>query len=76
LGILLKLEESDLVMLDEKTGEQLLSRAEAAEKARKAAEVARKAAEAARKAADARVAQLEAELESMRATLKRKGRGR
>lgn len=63
LGILLRLEEGDLVLIDAQSGSVLMTRAEAAE-------AARDAAEAARDAAQARAEQLEAELDRLRNQLK------
>jgi Uma2 family endonuclease len=78
LGILLRLDGSDLVMVDARTGQLLLTAEEAAiadahaqaEKAQEEAE-ARRAAEAAAAAAQTRAAELEAELKRLREVLGR-----
>jgi Uma2 family endonuclease len=54
LGIILQLEQSRLVMFDAKTGERLLTEAEAERAAREAEHAAREAERAAREAAEAR----------------------
>ena len=88
LGVLLRLERGDLVLVDLQSGEELMTRAETAEAARAAADAARKAADAARKAADAarkaadaardaaqaRASHLEAELERLRKEIDRGSR--
>jgi len=71
LGILLRLEEGDLVMCDGRSGDVLRTEAEAERMARDAAEMARDTAEAARDAAESRAAELEAELQRLREELKR-----
>jgi Uma2 family endonuclease len=60
LGITLRLEQSNLVMYDARSGHVLLTEAEAAE--------------AARKAAETRVVELEAEVQRLRAELRRQSR--
>jgi Uma2 family endonuclease len=71
LNIALSLEEGKLVMRDGRSGELLLTEAEAAEAARQAAETARQAAEAARQAAETRAAELEKEVKRLRELLRR-----
>ena len=65
LGVLLRLVDGELVMIDSKSGKVLMTRAEAAE-------AARDAAQAARDAAQARAAELESELEQLRKKRKHK----
>jgi Uma2 family endonuclease len=73
LGILLELDETDLVLRDAKTGKVLPTKAEAAEAKRRTAEAKRRVAEAKRNAAEAerqaaeeRAAALEQELKRLR----------
>lgn len=79
LGILLHLEDGNLVMRDERTQDVLMTRADAEAAARKAEENARKAEENARKAAElalqaaqAKAQQLESEMERLKSELARK----
>lgn len=60
LGIMLRLQDGELVLHDARTGDELLTKADSAE--------------AARKSAEARAAQLEAEVKRLRAELDRKSR--
>ena len=70
LDIKIRLEQGELVMIDEATGQTLLSEAETERAARKAERAARNAERTAREAAEARAAGLEAELERLRQQLK------
>lgn len=70
LGLELRLEHGRLRLVDPKTGERLLTPAEA-QAARRAAEAQAAAEAEARRAAEARAAQAEAELERLRAELAR-----
>ena len=79
LGILLRLDDQDLVISDAATGDVLLTEAEseraahAAERAAREAErAAREAERAARDAAEARAADLQAELDRLRGELRRR----
>ncbi|NLX96672.1 MAG: Uma2 family endonuclease [Rhodopirellula sp.] len=71
LGIILRLDESKLVMCDGRSGEVLRTEAEAADAAREAADTHAAQADAAREAADARAAELEAEVQRLRKELRR-----
>jgi hypothetical protein len=75
LGLLLRLAENDLVLVDEKTNAVLMTAAEAMDAARQTADAARLAAEAAREAAQQRTQQLEAEVERLKQQLARETRG-
>ncbi len=70
LGIRIRLEQGELLMIDEATGQTLLNEAETERAARKAERVARETERVAREAAETRIADLEAELQRLRQQLK------
>ena len=70
LGIRIRLEQGELLMIDEATGQTLLNEAETERAARKAERVARETERVAREAAETRIADLEAELKRLRQQLK------
>ncbi len=71
LGLLLKLEDGELVMYDAETGERLLTECEAEQRARDDAQRAGEEAQRAREEAEARADAAEKELERLRKQLKR-----
>jgi hypothetical protein len=71
LGILLRLEQRDLVLIDERTKEILMTKAEAMDAARQAEATARQAEAAARQAAQQRAEQLQAEVDRLKKELER-----
>lgn len=71
LGLLLRLEDGELVMYDAETSERLLTESEAEQRAREEAQRAGEQAQRAREEAEARAVAAEKELEKLREQLKR-----